>query len=105
MSFQYNLDQDDIVTITMDMPGRSINVINKDFFDSFQETIKKLKNEKKLKGIILTSAKDTFLAGGDIEMLFEISEPKEAFNMAEFGKKWMLEFETLGVPIVAALSL
>ncbi len=104
MSFQYNIDPDDIVTITMDMPGRPVNVINKDFFDSFQEIIKKLKNEKKLKGVILTSAKDTFLAGGDIEMLFELSESKEAFNMAEFGKKWMLEFETLGVPIVAALN-
>ena len=38
MSLQYNLDQDNVATITMDMPGRSVNVINKEFFDSFQET-------------------------------------------------------------------
>jgi len=104
VSFHYNLDQNKIVTISMDMPGRSVNVINKEFFDYFQEVINKLKNEKKLKGIILTSSKKTFLAGGDIDMLFSISDPEEAFKMSQFGKKWMLEFETLGVPIVAALN-
>ena len=104
MSFQYKSDQDDIVTITMDMPEREVNVINKDFFDYFQESISKLKNEKKLRGVILTSSKKTFLAGGDIDMLFAMSDPEEAFNMSEFGKKLFLEFETLGVPIVAALN-
>ena len=104
MSFQYKSDQDDIVTITMDMPESEVNVINKDFFDYLQESISKLKNEKKLRGVILTSSKKTFLAGGDIDMLFAMSDPEEAFNMSEFGKKLFLEFETLGVPIVAALN-
>ena len=104
MGFHYNLDRDNIVTITMDMKGKSVNVINKEFLDSFQEAINKLQNEKNLKGVILTSAKKTFIAGGDIEMLYKIFDPEEAFKMSESSKKVMLEFETLGVPIAAAIN-
>ena len=104
MIFHYNLGKDNIVTITLNMNDKSANIINKHFFDSFQDVIDRLKNEKNLKGVILTSAKKTFIAGSDIEMLYNVFDPEEAFNMSELSKKIILDFETLGIPIVAAIN-
>ena len=49
MIFHYNLGKDNIVTITLNMNDKSVNIINKHFFDSFQDVIDRLKNEKNLK--------------------------------------------------------
>ncbi|MCO5248438.1 MAG: hypothetical protein M9887_05770 [Chitinophagales bacterium] len=65
--FIYEKDQDNIVTVTMDMQGRSANVINEDFGNLLAETIEKLQKEENLAELVITSAKSTFLAGADLE--------------------------------------
>ena len=62
--FNYSKDNDNIVTITMDMQGRSANVINQEFGKLWLETIDRLEKEKaEIAGVVLTSAKSTFFAG------------------------------------------
>ena len=104
MAFNYIKEEQNIVTITMDMGGRSTNVINEKFYRLFTETIEKLENEKDLTGVILTSAKKTFLAGGDIEMLFKLDDPKLTFDLIKKGKDRQRRLEHLGKPIVAAIN-
>lgn len=61
--FHYTKDNDNIVTITMDMQGRSANVINEEFGKLWLETLDKLEAEKAdITGVLLTSAKSTFFA-------------------------------------------
>ncbi len=58
-----------IVTLTMDDPSQSANTMNAAWFASMKETVDRLVNEKDaIKGVILTSAKKTFFAGGDLKM-------------------------------------
>jgi 3-hydroxyacyl-CoA dehydrogenase/enoyl-CoA hydratase/3-hydroxybutyryl-CoA epimerase len=102
--FNYSKDNDNIVTITMDMQGRSANVINQEFGKLWFETIDRLEKEKaEIAGVVLTSAKSTFFAGADIDDLFKQTDAK-IFEMCEGLKKQLRRLETLGKPVVAALN-
>ena len=103
--FNYSKDNDNIVTITMDMQGRSANVINEEFGKLWLETLDRLEKEKAdIAGVVLTSAKSTFFAGADIDNLYKQTNPQEIFDMCEGLKKQLRRLETLGKPVVAALN-
>ena len=103
--FNYTKDNENIVTITMDMQGRSANVINAEFGKLWLEMIERLEKEKaEIVGVILTSAKSTFFAGADIDNLYKQTNAQEIFDMCEGLKKQLRRLETLGRPVVAALN-
>ncbi|MBN4080807.1 enoyl-CoA hydratase/isomerase family protein [Caldithrix abyssi] len=104
MGFDYQKDDQNIVTIIMDMPGRSANVINAEFHALMDGVLEKLKNDNTVAGVILTSAKKTFLAGGDLEMLFALEDPQEVYNSSQRLKDNLRTVETRGIPIVAAIN-
>ena len=69
--------------------------------------VTRLENEKdEITGVIITSAKDTFFAGGDLTLLTQVTRD----NAAQFDagvreiKSVMRRLETLGRPVVAALN-
>ncbi len=104
---RYQKDTDNIVTLIMDMSERSANVINHEIGDVFVPVIEHLKHEKArgaLRGVILTSAKKSFLAGGDLEYLYRAEEPEEIFRFCEKMKKFLRDLESPGVPVVAAIN-
>jgi len=102
--FRYEKDSENIVTVTMDMQNRSANVINDEFGQLFGETLQKLAADKDIAGVILTSAKSTFLAGADLDNLYKLTDAQAIFNMCEDLKKGLRQLETLGKPVVAALN-
>jgi 3-hydroxyacyl-CoA dehydrogenase/enoyl-CoA hydratase/3-hydroxybutyryl-CoA epimerase len=104
MSFKYAKDENNIVTLTMDLEGRSANVINMAFGAGFREALAKLQAEKDLRGIILASAKETFLAGADIDEMFAVSDAKVFFDRAQELKAGLRWLETQGKPVVAAIN-
>ncbi len=104
MSFKYSKDENNIVTLTMDREGHSANVINMKFGESFREVLAKLQAEKDLRGIILTSAKETFLAGADIDEMFAVNDAKLFFDRAQELKAGLRWIETQGKPVVAAIN-
>ncbi len=104
---QYQKDTDDIATLTLDMSGRPYNVINHEILTAFEPVIEHLKKEKAgggLRGVILTSAKRSFLAGGDLEYLYRAEDPEEIFSIAERLKAFFRDLERPGVPVVAAVN-
>ena len=101
---QFNVDADGIATLTLDMPGRSMNVLNDELTTPFGEAITRIEGDASIKGVIITSGKKEFLAGADIEKVFGITEPAEAFAMAEAYKAFLRRLEKCGRPVVAALN-
>jgi 3-hydroxyacyl-CoA dehydrogenase/enoyl-CoA hydratase/3-hydroxybutyryl-CoA epimerase len=104
MAFNYEKDAANIVTITIDMPGRSQNVINDEFGHGFAEVVGKLAAEDELAGVIITSGKKDFVAGGDIDKLYSQTAPKEVFEGVEALLALMRQLETMGKPVVAAVN-
>jgi 3-hydroxyacyl-CoA dehydrogenase/enoyl-CoA hydratase/3-hydroxybutyryl-CoA epimerase len=103
-TFQYQKDPDGIITITMNMPGRSANVINEEFGEALQDALERLQKEENGTGLIITSAKKTFLAGADIDMIYEQTDPAIVFQQAEQMKAGLRQLETMGKPVVAAIN-
>ena len=104
---RYTKDNDQIATITLDMAGRPTNVLNHEIVDAFVPVISLLKKEKargKLRGVIITSGKKTFLEGGDYESLSRAENPAEIFDFSEKLKAFFRDIERPGVPVVAAIN-
>jgi 3-hydroxyacyl-CoA dehydrogenase/enoyl-CoA hydratase/3-hydroxybutyryl-CoA epimerase len=100
------VDADGIATITWDMPGRTMNVLNEGSLSAYTETLEKVLKDDKVKGIILTSGKDTFIAGADLEMLLNVDTTDAARLTEQFSQlqKLFRRQETGGKPVVAAIN-
>lgn len=103
----YQKDTDHIVTLTLDMAGRTENVINHEIGDLFLPVLQQLKQEKaqgKLRGVIITSAKKTFLSGGEYEYLYQAKDAQEIFVLNAKLQQFLRDLEIPGVPVVAAIN-
>ncbi|MDP3857853.1 MAG: 3-hydroxyacyl-CoA dehydrogenase NAD-binding domain-containing protein [Stagnimonas sp.] len=101
---QFTLDADGIATLVLDMPGRSMNVLNDELTIPFGEAISRIEGDASIKGVIITSGKKEFLAGADIEKVFAMTDPKQAYDLAEAYKAFLRRLEKCGRPVVAALN-
>ena len=61
---------DGVVNLVLDDPNQSANTMNADFGASFKKTVERLEAEKdSISGVVLTSAKKTFFAGGNLKSM------------------------------------
>jgi 3-hydroxyacyl-CoA dehydrogenase / enoyl-CoA hydratase / 3-hydroxybutyryl-CoA epimerase len=100
-------DSDRIVTLTMDDPAQRTNTMNETFQRSIAETVDRLYAERDdIAGVLITSAKPAFFAGGDLRLLSSVTDQTAAefFAKAERMKAQLRRLETLGRPVVAALN-
>ena len=66
-TIKWEQDADGVVILTLDDPNQSANTMNRDYGESMAATVERLQAEKdSIKGVVLTSAKKTFFAGGDL---------------------------------------
>ena len=96
-----------VVTLTLNDPAASANTMNDAYVEAMGRTVDRLVTEKALlKGVIITSAKSTFFAGGNLQMLAQIqpSDAAQVFETIELVKQQLRTLETLGVPVVAAIN-
>ncbi|HEX5276730.1 MAG TPA: 3-hydroxyacyl-CoA dehydrogenase NAD-binding domain-containing protein [Fluviicoccus sp.] len=106
-AIRWEKDADNIVTLTLDDPTSSANTMNELYTRSMADTVARLQAEKAdIKGVIVTSAKKTFFAGGDLKTLIQAG-PEHAAQF-EAGvteiKRQLRVLETQGKPVVAALN-
>jgi 3-hydroxyacyl-CoA dehydrogenase/enoyl-CoA hydratase/3-hydroxybutyryl-CoA epimerase len=106
-TIRWDQDEDGIVTLTIDDPNQRANTMNGDYQDSMHAAVERLQSEKdSITGVIVTSAKDTFFAGGDLNLLIQVTDE----NLTDFTsgldkiKGDLRALETLGKPVVAALN-
>ena len=106
-TIQWDKDADGIVTLTLDDPTGSTNVMNEAYIESMGKTVERLVAEKdSITGVVVTSAKNTFFAGGDVKSMVQIGPENagEAFDLVETLKRQLRTLETLGKPVVAAIN-
>ncbi|MCV7220310.1 3-hydroxyacyl-CoA dehydrogenase NAD-binding domain-containing protein [Mycolicibacterium elephantis] len=106
-TIKWDKDADGIVTLTLDDPTGSANVMNEHYRQSMHNAVEKLAAEKdSITGVVITSAKKTFFAGGDLKELQRVTfeTAGDFFATAEFIKADLRKLETLGVPVVAAIN-
>ena len=106
-TIQRHRDADLIVTLTLDDPTGSVNVMNEHYAESMHNAVEHLVAEKdSIAGVVITSAKKTFFAGGDLKRMIQLGPENagEAFDTVEAVKRDLRALETLGRPVVAAIN-
>jgi 3-hydroxyacyl-CoA dehydrogenase/enoyl-CoA hydratase/3-hydroxybutyryl-CoA epimerase len=98
---------DGIVVLTLDDPEQSANTMNAAYRVSMDVILDRLQTETdSVTGVVITSAKKTFFAGGDLGELIE-SRPEDAAEVTARTnrmKAQLRRLETLGKPVVAAIN-
>jgi 3-hydroxyacyl-CoA dehydrogenase/enoyl-CoA hydratase/3-hydroxybutyryl-CoA epimerase len=99
-SFKLDKDADGIVTMTIDLPGKSMNVWNQALIQDFEKFVDEFTGDDSMTGLVITSGKDSgFLAGADLTMLSGMPEdatPEQMFE-ANYGlQRALRKLETGG---------
>lgn len=100
----YKKDSEGIVSLTLDKSGERVNTINPQIAKAFLPVLEHLEADKSLKGVIILSAKRSFLAGGDLDFLHRAEEPAKIFEHTALLGEIYRRFERLKVPVVAAIN-
>ncbi|HTE72454.1 MAG TPA: 3-hydroxyacyl-CoA dehydrogenase NAD-binding domain-containing protein, partial [Actinomycetes bacterium] len=106
-TIRWEQDADGIVVLTLDDPSSSANTMNDAYVRSMGETVDRLEREKEsIRGVVLTSAKKTFFAGGDLGALIRATPETRAEVLATVTrvKSQLRRLETLGLPVAAAVN-
>ena len=104
---RYDKDADGIVVLTLDDPTASANTMNDLYRDSMAAAVDRLYAEKDdLRGVVVTSAKKTFFAGGNLNAMVQAGpdDAGEVFALAQDVKAGLRRLETIGKPVVAAVN-
>jgi 3-hydroxyacyl-CoA dehydrogenase / enoyl-CoA hydratase / 3-hydroxybutyryl-CoA epimerase len=106
-TIRYERGDDGIAILIFDDPNQSANTMNAAYAASMAASVARLEVERdELAGVVLTSAKKTFFAGGDLHELRAATRTQAK----EFGagvremKGQLRRLETLGKPVVAAIN-
>ena len=69
-TLKVDVDSDGIALVTIDLPGKSMNVWDADLMEEFAKWVDSFVADDKIKGAVITSGKASgFLAGADLNML------------------------------------
>ena len=91
-----------IATLTLDVEGASANVLSQAVLDEFDKLLIDLA-EKSLDGVIIRSAKNSFIVGADINEFRTISDSARAADLARGGQHIFDRLAQLPFPTVAAI--
>jgi 3-hydroxyacyl-CoA dehydrogenase / enoyl-CoA hydratase / 3-hydroxybutyryl-CoA epimerase len=106
-AIRYDKDDAGLVTLTLDDPGASANTMNEAYRTSMGEVVDRLEAEREsVTGVIVTSAKKTFFAGGNLDDMLKAdpADRKPVLATVTEVKAQLRRLETLGVPVVAAIT-
>ncbi|MFD5892595.1 MULTISPECIES: 3-hydroxyacyl-CoA dehydrogenase NAD-binding domain-containing protein [unclassified Streptomyces] len=106
-TIRWEQDGTGVVTLVLDDPAQSANTMNQGFRTSIAAIAARAEAEKdSIRGIIVTSAKKTFFAGGDLKDMIKLGpdDAQQAFDAGMAVKRALRTIETLGKPVVAAIN-
>lgn len=92
-----------IAKLIIATPGPA-NTLSKPFNGAFLTQIEALAADDAVKGILITSAKDDFAVGGDVDELYAAKTPRDVAAIVDPFNKALRLLETCGKPVAAALN-
>ena len=101
-----SIDSDGIATLEWDLPGRPQNLLNDNSMAAFGTAIRNALADPAVKGILIASAKQDFIAGDDLEVLMQggAANAQTLFDDCMRWHKLLRAMESGGKPVAAALN-
>jgi 3-hydroxyacyl-CoA dehydrogenase/enoyl-CoA hydratase/3-hydroxybutyryl-CoA epimerase len=103
----YDTGSDGIVVLTIDDPDNAVNMMTPAFIGALERTIDRLEAERdQIAGVIMTSGKQTFFAGADLDLIVSAG-PQDREELAAGARRiesLLRRLEVLERPVVAAIN-
>ena len=102
--------RDDVALAVLDMPGRTMNVFSWALMDELEALIENVERNASIEALVITSGKDSFLAGADLEMVRGFTQAGRAATREHLHQmcgrlgRMFLRLEGLQKPCVAAVN-
>ncbi|WP_347354681.1 3-hydroxyacyl-CoA dehydrogenase NAD-binding domain-containing protein [Intrasporangium sp.] len=106
-TIRWEQDADGVVVLTLDDPSQSANTMNAAYVASMRAAVDRLVAEREtVTGVVVTSAKKTFFAGGDLNDMYAAgpADAQRLYDTVTEIKAQLRTLETLGRPVVAAIN-
>ena len=105
----FEVGGDGVAMISIDVPGRPMNVITPEFTADLTEAVEAVAGDETIRGAIITSAKPgSFIAGADLkDLVTAFDKGMTEAEAAEFAgelSRLFRRLETCGKPFVAAMN-
>lgn len=102
------IDADGVALLTIDVKDRPMNVMTAEFVSDIAEAAAKIAGDDGIKGAVLASGKDSFMAGGDLKELVGIFENytdiAEVYGWCRTVQQAYRKLETCGKPVAVAIN-
>lgn len=102
------IDADGIATVTIDVPGRSMNVLFPELERELLEVIERVAADAAVRGLLITSGKSSFIAGYDLGVIAQQFDRRLTAAEAYGGGRGLTllyrRLETCGKPVAAAIN-
>ncbi|WP_176591346.1 3-hydroxyacyl-CoA dehydrogenase NAD-binding domain-containing protein [Sphingobium sp. EM0848] len=112
-TINFDIDAEGIATLTIDVPGQSMNVIGPDFLADLGAAITRIASEEAIKGAVIASGKDSgFMAGMDLKYFGSMlasgpggrPAPAAIFDQVFELNQLFRKLETCGKPVACAIE-
>jgi 3-hydroxyacyl-CoA dehydrogenase/enoyl-CoA hydratase/3-hydroxybutyryl-CoA epimerase len=107
-TIQYFVDRGGIALLTFDLPGKSMNVLTPELMQELDTLVERAAADDAVKGLVLTSGKQAFIAGADIKDMVTAYDrgvtPREAYEFSYSLNRTLRKMETCGKPVAAAIN-
>ena len=102
-----DIDAAGIATLTIDVPGKSMNVIDQAFMACLKSLVETVATDQRIKGAIITTGKADFVAGADLKWLLQDMSRQapvaDLYASNSILNGVLRRLETCGKPVVAAI--
>ena len=107
-TIDFTIDADGIAVLTVDVKDKPMNVITPEFIQDIAKAADKISTDDKIKGAVVTSGKDSFMAGADLKDLVANFEQRtdaaEVYSWCRKLQQAYRKLETCGKPVAAAIN-
>ena len=107
-NIRQSVDGDGIAVLLIDVVDRPMNVVTPDFLRELESCVDQLAANPAVRGVIVASAKSSFMAGADIKDMASMFErgitPAEATQFSANLNRIFRRLETCGKPFAAAIN-
>jgi 3-hydroxyacyl-CoA dehydrogenase/enoyl-CoA hydratase/3-hydroxybutyryl-CoA epimerase len=107
-TIDYQVDKDGVAILTLDVKGKPMNVMTPEFMSDIAELGGKIAGDEDVTGAVLTSGKDSFMAGADLkEIVAQFGPGADVGNVYKWCRALQQAYrdlETCGKPVAAAIN-
>ena len=100
----WQLTSDGVLTLTINVADRPMNVLNQASTEALGAAIRKAISDEAVKGVVITSLRPEFVAGGDLDLIRNIQTAQQSMDLTAPLSQMFRAMEKAGKPFAAAIN-